>query len=146
MTRSLRVLASALACALVLVLTACAAHGPTYVDHGASYTESGTASVLSQADVGELNDAKTSDATRLRHDALSSLRSGGAAEARAADLITRVFPTDTRGVPVYVERARVGGVPALLVVEAIGPKNGRLTDKRLWVLDDQGSVLYSATR
>ena len=79
----------------------------------------------------------TADGVKLRHDALAALRRQGATASGVADLLTRTFPSDTSGVPVYVEKATYEGKPAVLVVEAAGPKAGSLNAKRLWVVGDR---------
>jgi hypothetical protein len=139
-------LAAALAVAACLVAAGCAPKGPTFVDAGASYTESTLGQVYAKADTSKLANESAGDTTKLRHDALTSLRGHGTAASSAADLITKTFPPTMRGVPVYVERATYNGEPALVVVEAIGPTAGKLSLKRLWVLSETGTVLFYGTK
>lgn len=129
-----------------LLLTGCAPTGPKWVDSGASYTDKTVASIYSAADITALTGVSTSDATQRRHDALLALRKLGGSASDAADLITKTLPADTRGVPVYIERAQFNGQPSLVVAEATGPASGKLTTKRLWVLSAKGAVLYVGTR
>ena len=123
----------------------CAPGGPTYVDQGTHYTLASVDGVFSSADTRRYTDRPTSAAVGLRHDALVALRKRGGNAASAAELVTRTFPADTRSVPVYVERATVENKPALVIVEATGPKEGTLKAKRLWVLDNQGNVIFAST-
>ena len=129
---------------LALVI-GCAPSGPTYIDGGSNYTIASVNAVLSRADAGSMTNRPTSEAAGLRHAALVALRRRGGAAASAADLITRTFPSDTRSVPVYVEWAVIGGKRSIVIVEATGPKNGRLNAKRLWVLDGQGNIIFAST-
>ena len=138
--------AAATLLAVSLAVSGCAPKGPTYVDAGASYSQSTLASVYALADTSKLASQSAADTTKLRHDALTGLRRQGGTAAAAADLMTKTFPPSTRGVPVYVERALFDGKQALVVVEAIGPATGKLTTKRLWVLSDSGSVLFVGTK
>jgi hypothetical protein len=135
-----------LATLLVLTVAACTASGPTWVDSGSSYTTQTVSSVLAKADITKYADVSAADTTKLRHQALTDLRKRGSSAATAAGLITKTLPADSRGVPVYVERASVGGQPAYLFVEAIGPATGKLTTKRLWALSDAGAVIFVGTR
>lgn len=129
-----------------LAVSGCAPKGPTYVDAGASYSQSTLAKVYALSDTSKLAGQSAADTTKLRHDALTGLRRQGGSASAAADLMTNTFPPSTRGVPVYVERALFNGAPALIVVEAIGPATGKLTTKRLWVLSDTGAVLFVGTK
>jgi hypothetical protein len=45
-----------------------------------------------------------------------------------------------------VEKAKFDGTPALIIIEAIGPANGKLTTERLWALSKDGAVLFVGTR
>jgi hypothetical protein len=47
---------------------------------------------------------------------------------------------------VYLERAAVDGTPAIILVEAAGPEGGKLSTKRIWVLDEQGGVIYAGSK
>jgi hypothetical protein len=102
--------------------------------------------VFPKADGSKYGDVSASDTTELRHEALTALRKEGKQASDAADLITKTLPSQSQGVPIYVERASVGGQPAYVLVEVIGPSDGKLTTKRLWALSDAGAVLYVGTR
>jgi hypothetical protein len=142
-----RVVRTALFVALaVALLCGCAKKGPAYVDAGTAHTKATALAVLSQADTSAVSSHPTSDGSKLRHDALAALRRQGAKASAVADLLTRAFPSDTRGVPVYVERATYDGKPAVLVVEATGPDSGSLNSRRLWVVGDDGDILFAGSR
>ena len=132
--------------ALAAGLSGCGPAGPVWVDEGKSYTNRSVTTVMDVADTSKLTDRPTSDAPALRHSALSALRKDGESAARVADLLTSTFEPDTRGVPVYVEQASVDGTVAVIVVEATGPKSGKLDSKRLWVLDRNGDVIMARSR
>jgi len=138
-------LLAVLAVCSAIMLTGCSPAGPTWVETGGSYTTTNLATLYAKADIGALASEPSSNATKLRHDAVTGLRRRGGAAAAAADLITKTLPADTRGVPVYVEKATVGGQPALVIIEATGPATGKLTTKRLWALSDSGAVLFVGT-
>lgn len=124
----------------------CTADEPSWTDNGAIYTMKSVERVLDAADISAQNGRATTEATKLRHDALTSLRRQGGSAAKAADLLTATFPPDTRAVPVYVEAASLDGAPVFIVVEATGPKTGTLNMKRLWVLSEDGSVILALSR
>ena len=132
--------------AAVLGTTGCTADDVTWVDDGASYTMKSVEKVLDSADISAHSARSATEATELRHAALTSLRKKGDSAAEAASLLTATFPPDTRAVPVYIESASLDGTPILVVVEATGPKAGALTMKRLWVLGEDGSVILSRSR
>lgn len=143
-TRGARV-AFALCCATAF-LGGCTPANPTYVDEGRVYTISTVATVTSAVEIGKVAGADVSSAKVMRHDALVALRSSGSGGSEAANLITRTFPSQARSVPLYVERASLGDRPVWILVEAVGPKDGKLADKRVWVIGDDGEILYAATR
>lgn len=132
--------------AITVLVSGCTPKSPAYVDTGATYTTQTVVSAFDRADISKLTNQPTTAAPKLRHDALTRLRSRGDGAAVAADLLTKILWADTRGVPVYVERAAVDGKPAIIMVEAAGPKTGKLARKHLWVLDDNGGVIFAATR
>ena len=136
----------AIAIAVALALAGCADSSPTFVNEGNEYTAATVTSVFGLADGGEPLGAATSEAPGLRSQALVELRGEGGDAQTAADLITRTFANGGGGVPVYVEQATFEGQQAFIVVEAIGPKNGKLRNLRVWVLDPEGKVLYSGVR
>jgi hypothetical protein len=144
--RALIGVAFSIAILALLITTGCTPSGPTWVDSGASYTTKNVSGVLDKVDISSLKDTSAGDTTQLRHKALTDLRRRGGNASLAADLITKTLPANTRGVPVYVERATMNGQSAYLLVEAIGPANGNLTTKRLWVLSSAGAVLFVGTR
>jgi len=131
---------------LILVFSAllmgCSAQGPLFVDGGASYSKESVVTLAKGIDTSRLASTPSTDAAGLRHEALTALRSHGERAVLVADMLTRTFSADTRGVPVYVERATFDGEPAVVVIEAAGPQGGKLTAKRVWVLDEQGGVLF----
>ena len=135
-----------IAALLLSVTTACSPSGPAWVDSGATYTTKTLPSLMSKADISKYSGVSASDTTQLRHKALTDLRRRGGNASAAADLITKTLPSNSQGVPVYVERAKVGGQPSYILIEAIGPANGKLTTKRLWALSDAGAVLFVGTR
>jgi len=142
----LRSMAVVLTVVVLLAVSGCGSDSPPFVDTGASYTDQDVTSVFGSVDANSALGQPTADAPALRSAALGALRGEGEAAASAADLITRTFASSTAGVPVYVERALFNGEQALIVVEAIGPKGGKLSDLRVWVIDETGEVLYSGTR
>lgn len=148
MTRVARAaLVAALAATVAVAsLMGCARKGPVFVDNDAAHTKTTVLSILAQADASAVESRPTVDGTKLRHDALAALRSQGPAASSAADLLTRTFPSDTSGVPVHVERGTYEGKPALIVVEATGPASGSLNSKRLWVVADNGDILFAGSR
>jgi len=139
------VLAMVVATALA-VLTGCAEKGPTYVDAGAVHTKATVIAILEQTDTSAIADRPAADGAKLRHQALAALRRQGTDASSVADVLTRTFPSDTRGVPVYVERASYDGKDAILVVEATGPDSGKLNAKGLWVISESGDVLFAGGR
>jgi hypothetical protein len=124
----------------------CAGPQLTYVDESQEYDSASAADLVEQADAGKLAEKPSSAASELRHEYLVALRSRGEGAAEAAALITRTFPAEVEAVPFYVERAVFGSETAFVVVEAMGRPGGKLSDKRFWVIDEQGNVLLSGTR
>ena len=144
--RTKRSIVAAISLLLALALTSCSQSGLTFVDEGGSYDRESALALAAAADSGDLAGRSTREADALRHDALVDLRSEGAAGAEAASLVTKTFPSNAAAVPFYVERATFDSKPALVVIEAIGPADGSLADKRIWVLSEDGDVLLSGTR
>jgi predicted small lipoprotein YifL len=138
--------ASLLAAVAAALMTGCASKGPVYVDSGVNHTSATALALLAKADASAVASKPTSEGAKLRHEALAALRRNGAAASSVADLLTRTFPSSTSGVPVYVERGSYEGKPAVLVVEATGPKSGSLSTKRLWVVGESGDVLFAGSR
>lgn len=143
---------SKLGLAVCMILTAsallagCTTSRIELVESGRAFEIETVAQVIDETDPGTLSRRSTDDAASLRSEALSHLRRQGDNGSQAADLLTRIFPTATRGVPYYIERATVSGQDAWIVVEATGKAGGPLEDRRLWALSDSGEVLFSATR
>ena len=142
------IVAISLAMLLTLVVTSggCSTRRITFVDEGATYGKDTAPMLLDTLDISALSSKSTSDSVTLRHDALTDLRAQGDSAAGVADMLTKTFSADMRGVPVYVERASFEGKPAVILVEATGPRGSTLATKRLWVLDEQGGVLFVASR
>ncbi len=142
--RTVRLLA-VLAIAAALVPAGCGRADVAYVDTGADYSTEQLDSLLARTDAGSVAAKPYARAVELRHSALVALRSQGKAESAAADLITSIFPAATASVPVRVERAKVDGKDAIVLVEAWGKSGEVLSMKRLWVIDPStGAIRYSA--
>lgn len=131
---------------LAIGVAGCAPNGPVWVSEQNAYTTKTIETVFDAADTSRLTDRSTKDAAALRHDALAALRKSGADASGVADMLTRTFEPETRGVPVYVELASVDGTAAVIVVEAAGPKSGTLDSKRMWVLNVDGDVIFARSR
>jgi len=131
---------------VVAMMTGCSPDGPTFVSAANTYSAETVTSVLDRDDVVGAEGSPTDEARDKQQDALVALRRQGAEGSKAADLITETFANSSPGVPFYVERATFDGTEALIVAEVIGPKGGTLKDKRVWVIDDSGQILFSATR
>jgi glutathione S-transferase len=129
-----------------MALAGCSGPEPTFVDDDGVYDSDSAVELLEQADSGTLAEEPAEKASELRHRYLTALRRQGGGAATAAELITRTFPAETDAVPFYVEWAQFGEQPAYIIVEALGRPGGALLDKRLWVIDEQGTVLLSGTR
>ncbi|PKQ15427.1 MAG: hypothetical protein CVT67_09400 [Actinobacteria bacterium HGW-Actinobacteria-7] len=135
--------------ALIVAVCVCGCAGPgaVYVDSASAYTPSNIDTVFAQVGSDYQPKGKpTADSSELRHRALVELRGEGPGATSAADLITTTFPADTRGVPIYVEKATFDGTPAILLLEATGRAGGNLDDLRLWVVGETGDILYSQLR
>jgi hypothetical protein len=141
----LLIVALMLATLAPLSLTGCGPKGPTWVEDGGTYTTGSLTTLYGAADISKLSSKPSTDAIKLRHDALTGLRQRGGSAAAAADLITKTLPSSTRGVPVYVEKATVAGQPATIVIEATGPPKGKLDHKQLWALSESGAVIFFGT-
>ncbi|MBI5231746.1 MAG: hypothetical protein HY876_06240 [Coriobacteriales bacterium] len=130
---------------LALVIAGCRPQTePVWVDDDVSYTLAGARRLLREVDSSAVAKTRGPDAQRMRQDALVSLRNRGGDAEQAATLVTKTFPSNTRAVPVYFERARVDGRDALLVIEAWGPSGSPLTLERLWIIDmSTGQILDS---
>lgn len=134
-----------LALALALALTGCATTRVAFEQSTRKLDSDSAKAILAATDTSALSRKPVADSPKLRHDALASLRADGDAQARVADLITRVFPVDTRAVPARVLTATWDGTPVVVVVEAWGRPSGSLEQKRLWVLDAVSGEVRFAT-
>lgn len=141
-----RLRACLLATLLLLLLAGCERPRIVYVDEDRSYTDESALALSERLNPGELAEKPADESKELRHDALVQLRGMGPEASEAAELITATFSSSTQGVPFYVERATYGSKPVIVMVEAIGPPDGRLLDERVWVLGEGGEVLLSGTR
>lgn len=146
MDRTRQVLALAAVILVTVNLAGCARSGPVYAETSNEYSAANVDVLFENARATDTESQASSQSEELRHRALVNLREQGAGASSAADLITETFPVDTRGVPVYVERAAFGDAEAVFVLEAIGPQGGSLDDTRLWVIDEAGEILYSEVR
>jgi hypothetical protein len=131
---------------LALVLTGCSEQEAPFVDGGATYDKTSVMKLAEGVDTAKLAATPSSEATYLRHKALTSLRTRGERAVPVADMLTKTFSAETRGVPVYFERATFDNKPAVIMIEAAGPANGKLIAKRVWVLDEAGNVLFVGGR
>jgi hypothetical protein len=135
------------ACALAaLLLTGCGGPRLTVVDSGKIYTARQAEDLARATEVGATGSISADSAAAARQRTLIELRRQGGEGPRVADLLTRGFPARTQAVPVLVQKAKVDGRDAILVVEATPGAGGRLTSRRLWVFDaTTGTVLDSAS-
>lgn len=131
---------------LVWGVSGCSPKTPLFVDDGVTYQPDAAIRLLETSDSGDLKDEPVSRAPQLRQESLARLRRRGGPAAEAAATITKVFTSDTAGVPYYVERVRFEGEPGWIVLEASGRREGMLVDRRLWVLDTDGQVLLFSAR
>ena len=145
MRRTVRLLCGFAALVCLLLQSGCAPNPPAWVDAGGSYTVNQLSQAFAKADISRVSSQPVSEAAGLRHGALTRLRRKGPAAATAADLLTKTLSSDTRGVPVYVERATIQDVPGIVMVEATGRIGGKLSTKRLWAISDVGTVIFVGT-
>lgn len=129
---------------LAVLLTGCTSDAPEFVDAGATYTQAQLQDKLASIDTESLKQTPVLQASALRTKSLAALRGEGEVAAAAATLITKSFPSRTAAVPVYVEKAKYSSDTVLIIVEAYGPSAGALDRKRLWVIGEDGQVLFSA--
>jgi hypothetical protein len=140
-TAAALLVASAIAAALTLGV-GCSAPYPEYRANAGNLTSQQVDQLAKTSDLSAVRSMTTTDAPTARQEALSRLRAQGPDGARAATLLTAGFPARTAAVPVLVERAKVDGRDALVVVEAWGSAGSTLEHTRLWVFDWQtGGVL-----
>jgi len=138
----LRLSLAAVTLFLILATGGCSAQGPQFVETDNTYTEATVMSLVDTVDTSKLAKTPSTEAAELRHKALTALRTRGGSAIGVANLLTRTFPADTHGVPVYFELAKYKDKNAVIVIEAAGPSTGALTAKRIWVLDEAGEVLF----
>lgn len=146
MRNTLRVLALVSLIVTALSLPGCTKPIIEYVDRDASYSTQSALTLLDETTSARLSQTGVGESRGLRSTALAELRREGAEQSEAASLITSTIPQDTRGVPYYVERADFEGEAALVVLEATGPPQGTLSDARLWILSEEGDVLFVGNR
>ena len=143
--RARRLLAVVALLALMLLASACSRPAVRLVDDGASYSVDEARSRAATMQAGAAASVRVEGAIDARRDALVALRRIGAVGNRAADVLTREFPVDTKAVPFYVEAATVEPREVWIVVEAWGGRTGKLEKRRLWILDrSTGSVVTVA--
>ncbi len=136
----------ALGATLGAALVGCSTQSATFVDGSATYDDTSVMTLADSVDTSKLANTPSKDAVALRHKALTKLRSKGGNAVLVADMLTKTFSAETRSVPVYFERATYKNKPAVVVIEAAGPAEGKLSTKRVWVLDEQGGVLFVGAR
>lgn len=146
MPRLLRALFVVAVLLVAIQVTACANDTVSYVDDGTAYDKESALALLEQEPPSGLAQEPTAKSGQLRTAALTQLRRQGEAESEAASFITRTLPAESRSVPFRVERGSYEGVPALLILEATGPRSGTLSDVRVWILAENGEVLLVANR
>ena len=146
MCRAICAMSVALMFALAAMLTGCGTSWPVYDTSSADYDRASAFDLCATDAPNELMRANTASASELRHQALTRLRARNPRSSGAAELITRTLPEAQGGVPYMALWALYEGEEALFVVEAIGPAEGTLSDKRLWVLSTTGDVLLSGVR
>lgn len=133
---------------IAVVLAGCTAQAPRleYQGSGAPLTGKAAEELAAATDISSLADVTAEDAPALRADTLEELRSKGTEASRAADLLTTGFPEQTAAVPVLVRLSSVDGTSAVVVVEAFGDPDGKLTHRRLWVFAlESGSIVRAAS-
>lgn len=136
----------ALGATLGAALVGCSTQSATFVDGSTTYDDRSVMTLADSVDTSKLANTPSKDAVALRHKALTKLRSKGGNAVLVADMLTKTFSAETRSVPVYFERATYKNKPAVVVIEAAGPAEGKLSTKRVWVLDEQGGVLFVGAR
>jgi len=134
------------ACALAtLILAGCtSATDVTYVAESGEYTAQELAQHAASVAPPSFANAPVAEASALRKKALTSLRRDDET-IPVADLLTQAFPGDTRAVPYYVERAKVDGRDAWIVVEVWGSPAGSLDKSRVWAFDAATSDVIVST-
>lgn len=116
----------------------------TYIPDGGSYTAKDLPAILKNADPGATARVSYDDASKVRQDALVSLRKQGDDAGKLADILTAEFPTDTRSVPFKVEKVTYEAKNAWIVLESSGKTGGLLTSRRLWVISADTRTVVAA--
>jgi hypothetical protein len=124
-----------LATALLVALAGCRSAAVEYIPEGGTYTLAEVQERATSFDVRDADELTTAEASAERVDRLVYLRKQGDRAAALADALTTGFPTDNASVPVLVEHATVDEREVWVVVEVWGEPGGRLTHRRLWLLD-----------
>lgn len=117
-----------------------------YVKSDTAFTQATASEMLDEKAPSGFSSISGADASDERHDVLAQLRRQGDAESSAASLITATFPADAASVPFKVIDGSFEGEPVLIMLEAVGPKDGNLHDVRLWVIAKDGQIRYSDSR
>jgi hypothetical protein len=137
----------ALLLAVAVTVAGCAS-GPhaEFVDAGHVYTTAQVDRFAPGKSAGSAAGVTVADAPAVRKTVLTELRRHGERGSQAADFLTKDFPVVTKAVPFYVEHATVDRRPSWIVLEAWGGRTGKLTMRRLWVIDtSSGAVLDART-
>lgn len=147
MTRFQRTAVMVLALSVIAFTAGCSDQVEiTYVDSGRALESTGLQEEFADIEEPGILGRPVADAPELRHGALASLRSQGAAQADLANLLTEVLPSNSRSVPYFAEEATVDGRDAWVVIEVWGPEGGTLDRNRAWVFDrTNGQVIVSTT-
>ena len=135
-----------LALSVIALIAGCSPEGPPFVDAGNTYDQTSVMTLVESVDTTALASTPSEKSVDLRHKALTSLRSKGDRAVQVADMLTKTFSAETRAVPVYFERATFNDTPAVILIEAAGPRDGVLSARRVWVLNEDGGVLYMGSR
>jgi hypothetical protein len=111
---------------IIVLISGCSKAGLEYIPAGGTYTMQDAQSAAAVASLDSVRDVMTADASALRTDRLTDLRSNGDEASALADMLTVDFPS---------EIAAVDGTSVWLVIEAWGDEGEVLTHRRLWVID-----------
>lgn len=121
--------------ALALLLAGCSKTVLEYIPSGGTYTLADVQKTASEVPLDEVDHIATADAPAARAEQMLELRAKGSDASALADALTRDFPSDTAAVPVRIEAATVDGSEVWIIIEAWGDKDGTLSHRRLWLLD-----------
>ncbi|PKQ19576.1 MAG: hypothetical protein CVT66_09330 [Actinobacteria bacterium HGW-Actinobacteria-6] len=120
---------------IIVLISGCSKAGLEYIPAGGTYTMQDAQSAAAVASLDSVRDVMTADASALRTDRLTDLRSNGDEASALADMLTVDFPSEIAAVPLRIEAATVDGTSVWLVIEAWGDEGEVLTHRRLWVID-----------